>query len=426
MKVLLLGSGGREDALAWKISQSKRLNKLFIAPGNAGTAVHGENINIGYNDFESIKKFIDENGINMLVVGPEEPLVKGLKDFLAKSNTDVYFIGPSQKAAALEGSKDFAKKFMDKYGIPTATYKTFYRNDYTEALEYLKSQNPPYVLKADGLAAGKGVIICSDINSAKNELQKIMQEGHLGKATDKILIEEFLDGIELSAFAISDGANYCFLPEAKDYKRIWEGDKGPNTGGMGAVSPVPYLNHNLLNAIEQSILKPTVEGMKQEGIPFTGFLFMGLMIVNNKPYVIEYNVRLGDPETQAILPRIENDLLDVFEALGKEQLQKDLIKINDKNAVNIVLASEGYPQKYEKKKTIIGLDHVNEAHIFHAGTIRDHEKLLTNGGRVLNVTALANSVWEALDIAYNAVDKIQFEGKTFRKDIGKDILNFLV
>jgi phosphoribosylamine---glycine ligase len=428
MNVLLLGSGGREHAFAWKLAQSPLLNKLWIAPGNAGTALCGENVPISPLDFTGIKKFVKAHKINMVIVGPEDPLVNGIQDFFIDDPElrNVKLIGPSKRGAMLEGSKDFAKEFMNRYHIPTAEYKTFYSEDFLEAIEYLHTVEPPYVLKADGLAAGKGVVICSEIHQAEKELEDMLKNLKFGKASSKVVIEQFLSGIELSIFIVTDGKSYKILPEAKDYKRIGEGDTGPNTGGMGAISPVPFADKAFLQKVEERIIIPTIQGLQNEKIDYKGFIFIGLMNVDGDPFVIEYNVRMGDPETEAVLPRIKSDFLEILLAVADEELDKINLQIDDRTAVTIMLVSQCYPGDYEKGKHITGFDSISGSILFHAGTAVDKENnYLTNGGRVIAVTSIEDTLQRSLQRSLENAEKIKFEGKYYRKDIGKDLLPFL-
>jgi len=425
MNILVLGSGGREYALAWKIAQSPKTDKLFIAPGNAGTGVLGVNLPIETTEFENIKKAVVENDIDMVVVGPENPLVEGIHDFFLEDDylKNIKIIGPSRAGARLEGSKDFAKQFMFKHNIPTAAYKTFNRDNLEQGYAFLESLKPPYVLKADGLAAGKGVVIVNDLEEAKSELKKMIEEAKFGEASTKVVIEEFLSGIELSVFIVTDGNTYLLLPEAKDYKRIGKGDTGLNTGGMGSVSPVPFVNKEFMDKIEEKIIKPTIDGLKADGIPYQGFIFFGLIKVGDEPFVIEYNCRLGDPETESIIPRINNDLTDLLAATADGTLHEQKISIDERYAATVMLVSGGYPEHYEKDKTITGLNSVSNCILFHAGTTTDVEKqdVKTSGGRVLAVTALGTNLKDALDMAYQNAEIIQYEGKTYRSDIGFDL-----
>lgn len=422
MNVLILGAGGREHALAWKITQSKNLTKLFVAPGNAGTAQIAENVNISVNNFEEIKKLVLDKKIQLVVVGPEDPLVNGIYNFF-KNDTllkDVALIGPSKEGAQLEGSKDFAKAFMQRHNIPTAKYKSFTSETLNEGYTFLENTNPPYVLKADGLAAGKGVLIISDLNEAKNEL-KNMLHGKFGNAGNTVVIEEFLSGIELSVFVLSDGENYKILPEAKDYKRIGEGDTGLNTGGMGAVSPVSFANNVFLKKVEEQIIIPTIEGLKKENITYKGFIFLGLIKVNDNPFVIEYNCRMGDPETEVVIPRIKNDLLDILISVTNNTLKDITIETDARFATTVIAVSGGYPDNYEKDKEITGLNNSAESIVFHAGTKINNGKTVSNGGRVLAVTSYGNNKEDALKKSYNTLANLHFENMYYRKDIGFDL-----
>jgi len=425
MNILILGSGGREHAFSWKLSQSPLLNKLYIAPGNAGTAQNGENISLSLSDFNSIKQFALDKEIDMIVVGPEAPLVDGIHDYFANDKeTDFAVIGPKKAGAMLEGSKDFAKDFMKKYNIPTAASMTFTVDTLDDGFEYLKTLSPPYVLKADGLAAGKGVIIVQDVDEAKKCLSTMLRDAQFGEASKKVVIEEYLDGIELSVFVITDGKSYKILPVAKDYKRIGEGDTGPNTGGMGSVSHVPFADEHLMNKIESRIIIPTINGLIKEGIKYSGFIFFGLMNVNGDPYVIEYNARMGDPEAEAIIPRIKTDILEMFIATAEEKLEDFEVVFDERYAASVILASKGYPGSYEKGKQIKGLEKVSNSIVFQAGTTNDKEikQVITNGGRVLAITSFGNTLEEALAQTYQTADVIDFEGKTYRKDIGQDLI----
>lgn len=424
MQVLILGSGGREHAFAWKIAQSKLLKQLYIAPGNPGTASCGENINISVNDFEAIGKFVKKNQIELVIVGPEDPLVNGIADYFESDVDlkDVSLIGPHKNGAQLEGSKDFAKEFMFRHQVPTAAYQCFGEGEVNKAHQFLESLKAPYVLKADGLAAGKGVIISESLAEAKKEIAAMIDDKKFGAASAKVVIEEFLKGIEMSVFVMTDGVNYKILPQAKDYKRIGEGDQGLNTGGMGAVSPVPFVDAALMKKIEDRIVKPSVDGLKKDGLKFKGFLFIGLMIVDHNPFVIEYNVRMGDPETEVVLPRIESDLLAHLIALSKGEINNENIKISDQSATTIMLVSEGYPEAYEKGKIISGLENTANCILFHAGTKMDESQLKTNGGRVMAITALGNNFKEALALSYDNAQRVLFEGKKYRKDIGFDLI----
>lgn len=422
MNVLILGSGGREHAFAWKITQSKKLNKLFIGPGNAGTGMLGENAAININDFESVKDFVLANDINMVIVGPEDPLVNGIQDyFLAQESLkNVALIGPSKKGAILEGSKDFAKEFMFRYNIPTAKYKSFQKDTIQQGKKFLEELNSPYVLKADGLAAGKGVIILEGLQEAKNTLLEML-EGKYGAASNTVVIEEFLKGIELSVFVITDGISYKILPEAKDYKKIGIGDTGLNTGGMGAISPVMFADSEFLGKVEESIIKPTIEGLKKENIDYKGFIFFGLINVNGNPYVIEYNVRMGDPESEVVFPRLKNDLLEILNAAANEKLDEIEIEIDERIVSTVMVVSSGYPQSYEKNKEILNLDTISDSILFHAGTKEEDSKILTNGGRVIAVTSYGNNLAECLAKSFSNAEHIKFEGKYYRNDIGFDL-----
>ncbi len=427
MNVLLLGSGGREHTLAWKMAQSPLLEQLFIAPGNAGTLLNGTNVDLKLDDFQSIKQFVLDMNIGLIVVGPEQPLVDGLFDFFKndKQTSEIGIIGMSKAAAQLEGSKDFAKAFMKKYNVPTADYNTFTKETFEEGIRFLEHLESPYVLKANGLAAGKGVVILEDIEEAKTTLREMLLENKFGNAGSKVVIEEFLSGIELSVFVLTDGEDYVILPEAKDYKRIGEGDTGLNTGGMGSVSPVPFADEEFMNKVEQRIIIPTIEGIKNEGFDYKGFVFIGLMNIDGEPYVIEYNVRLGDPETESVVPRIKSDLLEIFSQLTKQQLSEVTIEIDSDYAVSVMLVSGGYPQAYAKGKRIEGLQKIKEALVFHAGTLlEDNGDVITNGGRVLAVTAKANTLPIAMEKAYEQLANIEFQGAYFRSDLGKDLLAY--
>lgn len=423
VNVLLLGAGGREHSFAQKIAQSERLAKLFISPGNAGTKVCGTNVEVNPTNFASIKQFVVTNNINLVVVGPEEPLVRGISDFFA-GDPDVHLIpviGPSKEGAKLEGSKDYAKAFMARHSIPTAAYKTFTKENLEEGYAFLDSLRAPYVLKADGLAAGKGVLILNDPDEAKKELADMLQ-GKFGAASQRVVIEEFLSGIEVSVFVATDGKNYKILPEAKDYKRIGVGDTGNNTGGMGAVSPVPFADDAFMEKVRTRIVEPTVSGLQKDNIKYKGFIFIGLMNVSGDPYVIEYNVRMGDPETEVVLPRITSDIIDLFEGIAYGSLDKKEVTVTPETAVTVVCVSGGYPGDYEKGKIISGLDKETESIIFHAGTALKGKDIVTSGGRVLSVTSFGHSIGEASQKSYDTIAEIDFEGKYFRNDIGKDLL----
>lgn len=424
MKVLVIGSGGREHTFAWKIAQSPKCDQVFTAPGNAGTAETGVNLPIGVSDFAGIKSAVLDHGIELVVVGPEAPLVEGIVDFF-HSDEDlkhVRILGPDQQAAQLEGSKDFAKQFMMKYGVPTARYQTFEGDTYQEACAFLETLEAPYVLKADGLAAGKGVLILENIEEAKAEL-KVMFDGKFGDASSQVVIEEFLKGIELSVFVLTDGKDYLILPEAKDYKRIGEGDTGLNTGGMGAVSPVPFAGDEFMQKVEERIVKPTIHGFSQEGMDYRGFVFIGLMKVNGDPFVIEYNVRMGDPETEVVLPRIESDLLPLFYAAAGRELGDASLNISKEQGMTLMLVSGGYPESYEKGKLISGLKEVNET-VFHAGTKLEGDSILTSGGRVMSITCTDSDIEACREKCYAAAEKISFEKMNYRRDIGEDLLAF--
>lgn len=422
MNILLLGSGGREHALAWKISQSQKLSRLYVAPGNAGTAQLGKNINIGVNDFENIGRFVIENTVDIVVVGPEDPLVKGIRDFFQSEPAlkNIPVIGPGLKGAQLEGSKEFAKDFMLRNNIPTSQYFSVTKENLHEGLSFLEKMNPPYVLKADGLAAGKGVLIIDSLEEAEKEL-KLMLEGKFGQASKKVVIEEFLKGIELSVFVITDGISYKVLSEAKDYKRIGEGDTGLNTGGMGCVSPVPFANKDFLKKIEERIIKPTIEGLKKENLDYNGFIFFGLMNCSNDPFVIEYNVRMGDPEAEVIMPRLKTDLVEIFESVTNKELNKLTVEFDNQSCATVMLVSGGYPEAYEKGKIISGLEKVKDSIPFHAGTILKDGDVLTNGGRVLSISSLGKNFKEAIKTSYKNAALIEFEKKHYRKDIGFDL-----
>lgn len=424
MNVLILGSGGREHAFAWKISQSKKLENLYIAPGNAGTAHCGTNVNMGATDFEAIKAFVWEKSIDMVVVGPEDPLVQGIYDFFKGDEVlkDVAIIGPSKAGAQLEGSKDFSKEFMQRHNIPTARYQTFTKDTLQQGLKFLETLSPPYVLKADGLAAGKGVVIPNTLDEAKKELNEMLANAKFGNASAKVVIEEFLKGIELSVFVLTDGKNYKILPAAKDYKRIGEGDTGLNTGGMGAVSPVPFADAAFLKKVEERVAIPTLKGLQKENIVYKGFIFIGLMNCDGEPQVIEYNCRMGDPETEVVLPRIKTDLLELFEAVAAEKLNEIKLEIDEQTATTVVMVSGGYPEEYEKNKPVSGLDKTKDSIVFHAGTKADGEKVLTSGGRVFALTSFGNTIEEAVAKSFKNAEIISYDKKYYRKDIGKDLM----
>ncbi len=423
MNVLILGSGGREHALAWKISQSSSCNKLFIAPGNAGTGLIGKNKNIKVTDFDAIKKLVLFEEIEMVVVGPEDPLVKGIYDFFKNDNDlkHISVIGPSKEGAQLEGSKKFAKEFMQRHNIPTAKYKSFNKDTLQEGYDFLETLTPPYVLKADGLAAGKGVLIINSISEAKSELESMLLDSKFGQASSTVVIEEFLDGIELSVFVITNGDSYKILPTAKDYKRIGEGDTGLNTGGMGAVSPVPFVDRFFMEKIEQEIINPSIEGLKKENISYKGFLFIGLIKVGSEPKVIEYNVRMGDPETEVVIPRIKSDFLNLLKGIKDGTFSEKDLNISEDVATTVMLVSEGYPQKYKKGCEIYNTEDCEGSIIFHAGTIKDGGTVKTNGGRVIAVTSFGKTLEIALAKSNKNAEKINFQGKNYRKDIGFDL-----
>jgi phosphoribosylamine--glycine ligase len=425
MNVLLLGSGGREHALAWKLSGSPLLDNLFIAPGNAGTVQYGTNLSINILDFPAVGRASLEQSIDLVVVGPEEPLVKGLHDYFLQTPElqNIPVIGPTISGARLEGSKDFAKAFMFRHHIPTAGYSTFSPDQFADAVSFLKTLSPPYVLKADGLAAGKGVAIVTGFEDAVTELEEMLLNQKFGTASGKVVIEEFLDGIELSVFVLTDGESYLLLPEAKDYKRIGEGDTGPNTGGMGSVSPVPFANSDFMMKVTQQVIEPTLHGLRAENIPYCGFIFFGLMNVGGQPFVIEYNCRLGDPETESVLPRIESDLLPLLYAAGTRTLNQHDLKISDDSAATVILVSEGYPGAYSKGKVISGLEAITDGFCFHAGTRPEENSgmALTHGGRVVALTALKRELSQALETCYRNAEIINYEGKVFRRDIGSDL-----
>ena len=423
MNILVLGSGGREHAISWKISQSDLCKNLFIAPGNAGTNLVGNNINLDINNFNQIKEFILDKSINLVIVGPEEPLVKGIVDFFKSDEElkNINIFGPGKTGAMLEGSKDFSKEFMFRNKIPCGKSKTFSKNNLTEGFKFLDDIKPPYVLKADGLAAGKGVLILDNLEEAKSELKNMVVDEKFGEASKNVLVEEYLDGIEVSVFAVTDGRDYLILPEAKDYKRIGEGDTGPNTGGMGAVSPVTFADNEFMEKVEARVIKRTIDGIRKEKLDYTGFIFAGLMNVDGDPYVIEYNVRMGDPETQVVIPRIKNDLLDIIGRCFDNKLSEVKLDIKDGYTTTVILASEGYPESYEKGDTISNLEEKNNSQIFHAGTINKNKKVKSNGGRVIACTGEGETIDKALENSYYLADKITWRNKYYRRDIGKDL-----
>ncbi len=423
MNIMILGSGGREHAISWKISQSKSCKNLYVAPGNAGTSLVGNNIPININDFEEVKKNVIERSIDLVIVGPEEPLVNGIVDFFKSDNKlkNIKIFGPSSNGSKLEGSKDFSKEFMFRNNIPCAKSKTFNKETLNDGISFLEKINPPYVLKADGLAAGKGVLIINNLNQAKEELSKMIIDEKFGDASKNVLIEEYLDGIEVSVFAITDGKNYIILPEAKDYKRIGEGDTGLNTGGMGAVSPVKFADKEFMNKVEKLVIKRTVEGIEKENLDYKGFIFAGLMNVNGEPYVIEYNVRMGDPETQVVIPRIKNDLLEVIKKCLDEKINEIDLDIAENFTTTVILASDGYPNSYKKGDEIRNLEELFDTKIFHAGTIKKDDKVLSNGGRVIACTGYGYTLEKALKNSYKIAKNISWNNKYYRKDIGQDL-----
>jgi phosphoribosylamine--glycine ligase len=424
MNVLVLGSGGREHAFAWKIAQSSQIDKLFIAPGNAGTSQEGTNVDLQVDDFEGIKAFCIKEKMDFVFVGPEGPLVNGIHDFFLANDEikHIAVIGPNKEAAQLEGSKDFSKRFMKRHNIPTARYQTFTKENLNEGYAFLETLKPPYVLKADGLASGKGVLILKNLKEAKAELKSMVEDAKFGAASSSVVIEEFLDGIEMSVFVITDGQSYKKLPEAKDYKRIGVGDTGLNTGGMGAVSPVPFAANGFMDKVENQIIIPTIKGLQKDGIDYQGFIFFGVINVKNEPFVIEYNCRMGDPETEVVIPRIKSDILDLFEGVATRTLSERDVEFDDRTAATVMMVSGGYPDEYEKEKTIYGLNGIHDSIIFHAGTKKDGPTVLTAGGRVLSVTSFGKSKDRALQITYDNVQKINFEKSYYRSDIGFDLI----
>ena len=424
MNVLILGSGGREHAFTIKLLESKKINQIFVAPGNAGTHKIAINININPTDFQAVRNTVLENDIKMVVVGPEAPLVEGVHDFfLADSELkNIPVIGPKKDGALLEGSKDFSKQFMQKHGVPTARYQSFTKDNLEEGYNFLETLEPPFVLKADGLAAGKGVLILNSLDEAKAELKEMVANQKFGEASSTVVIEEFLKGIELSVFVLTDGVNYKILPSAKDYKRIGEGDTGLNTAGMGAISPVPFADKAYLDKVEELVVKPTIAGLQKDRIDYRGFIFIGLMNDNGNPSVVEYNVRMGDPETEVVLPRIESDLFDLFEGVANQNLNEKSFSVSDKIATTVMLVAGGYPEAYEKNKEITGLETVDESFVFHAGTTIKDDKVVTNGGRVMAITSFGETIEEALEKSYKSIDKIHFDKMNYRKDIGFDLV----
>jgi len=423
MNILILGSGGRECTLAWKLAQSPKCGDLFIAPGNAGTLDFGTNLELNPNDFDELKEAVLRHCIEMVIVGPEDPLVKGIHDYFLTDDDlkNIPVIGPQKYAAQLEGSKEFAKEFMYRHDIPTAQYKSFTLENLQEGFDFLETLSAPYVLKADGLAAGKGVLILDDLQEAKKELEEMLGQQKFGAASSKVVIEEFLDGIEMSSFVLTDSENYVILPNAKDYKRIGEGDKGLNTGGMGAISPVPFADDEFLSKVEKRVIIPTIEGLKKDKISYVGFIFIGLIRVNNEPYVIEYNVRMGDPETEVVIPRIQSDLVDLFEATAAKNLDNFKLDIDPRSATTVMMVSGGYPEAYGKGMEITGLEKVEDSIVFHAGTKLSDNKIITSGGRVLAVTSYGEDFKRALAQSYKNIGQIHFDKMNFRTDIGFDL-----
>ena len=427
MNVLILGSGGREHAMGWKISQSPKLTKLFIAPGNAGTKEIAENLNIGVNDFEAIKKAVIDHNIEIVIVGPEDPLVNGIVDFFLNDSEvkHIPVIGPQAEAAQLEGSKEYSKRFMQRNNVPTAGYEFFTKDTLEEGYKYLETTTAPYVLKADGLAAGKGVVILTDLDEAKLELKAMLADAKFGDASSKVVIEEFMDGIELSVFVITDGDNYVILPEAKDYKQIGEGNTGLNTGGMGAISPVPFADDAFMKRVEEEVVKPTINGFKKENLPYKGFVVIGLMNKDGVPRVVEYNVKMGDSETGGVVPKLKTDLLEIMQAVGNNTLGEIKVEFEEKTAATVIMVSGGYPEAYEKGKEITGLDKTSGSMIFHAGTKEEGGKVLSNGGRVIAVTSYGTDLNEALKQSYKNIDLINYDKKNFRSDLGFDLQEYL-
>lgn len=428
MNILLLGSGGREHAIAYKIAQSKQCDHLYIAPGNAGTTQCGTNVNLKIDDFEAVAAFVLEHKIEMVVVGPEAPLVAGIADYFAADEQlrKVMVIGPSKEGAMLEGSKDYAKAFMGRHSIPTAAYRTFTKDSIEEGMSFLATLKAPYVLKADGLAAGKGVLIINNLEEAQRELKAMLEDAKFGDASSRVVIEEYLSGIELSVFVLTDGKSFLMLPSAKDYKRIGEGDTGLNTGGMGSVSPVPFADEVFMKKVEDRIVRPTIEGIRDENIRYTGFVFVGLMNCEGEPYVIEYNVRMGDPETESVFPRIKSDVVELFRLAAQGRLNEASLEIDPRTAACVMMVAVGYPEHYEKGRVISGFDQVANSIVFHAGTkLNDKGEVVTNGGRVICATSLAESLPQALAQSFAAVDQIRYEGKYFRRDIGQDLMKYL-
>jgi phosphoribosylamine--glycine ligase len=424
MNVLILGAGGREHAFAYKLLESKKVTKVFVAPGNAGTENIAININVDPTDFQAVKQLVLTNKVQMVVVGPEQPLVNGIHDFFLadKALKNIPVIGPKKDGALLEGSKDFSKQFMSKHNIPTAKYQSFTHNTLVQGKAFLETLAPPFVLKADGLAGGKGVLILNSLEEAKVELEEMLSNKKFGEASSTVVIEEFLKGIELSVFVLTDGKSYKILPSAKDYKRIGEGDQGLNTGGMGAISPVPFADNDFLKKVEDQVVIPTINGLQKDGIDYRGFIFIGLMNDHGNPSVVEYNVRMGDPETEAVLPRINSDLFELFDGVANQTLAEKSFSVSSKTATTIMLVSGGYPEAYEKNKAISGLDTIEDSIVFHAGTKLENDAVLTNGGRVMAVTSFGDSIEEALAKSYKSIDKISFENMNYRKDIGFDVL----